>query len=75
MIGFIAGILGIVAMFDPVSMTFTRETLVTLIGVGYAGSDFIEGFVKKYLPQKGADMKSGQGLQQAGEADDQPAVG
>ncbi len=50
-IGFIAGALAIVGIADPAKpMTPDKELVITLLGAGYAGTDFIEGFIKKYLP-------------------------
>lgn len=77
MIGFVAGVLGVISFLDPASTKFTKETLVTLIGIGYAGSDFIEGFVKKYVPSKSASDTPAPSVTtpQGGGGDDQPAVG
>jgi hypothetical protein len=49
LIGFIAGVLGIVGLVGvkDAGDNLTREQVITLIGLGYAGADFIEGFVKK----------------------------
>ena len=50
-IGFIAGALAIVGIADPAKpMIPDKELVITLLGAGYAGTDFIEGFIKKYLP-------------------------
>ena len=43
-IGIVAGILGVINYIDQ---AITKEFLLTLIGIGYAGTDFIEGFIKK----------------------------
>ncbi len=48
MIGGIAGALGAIALLDR--RVTDRQTLLTLITIGYAGTDFIEGFMKKSLP-------------------------
>jgi hypothetical protein len=48
LIGFIAGALGILAI--DVSQGYPAQTIVTLIGIGYAGADFIEGFFQRHLP-------------------------
>lgn len=48
-IGFIAGVLGILTSNVDLQ-AITRENVVLLIGIGYAGADFIEGFVRKELP-------------------------
>ncbi len=50
LIGFVAGILGIISISDLLSVKLDKQTIATLIGIGYAGSDFIEGFIKKYAP-------------------------
>ncbi len=44
LIGSVAGILGVINYIDQ---AITKEFLFTLIGLGYAGTDFIEGFIKK----------------------------
>ena len=50
-IGFIAGALAIVGIVDTAKpMAPDKELVITLLGAGYAGTDFIEGFIKKYLP-------------------------
>jgi len=56
-IGFVAGIIGVVSLSDFASSIFaakSKETVLTLIGIGYAGTDFIEGFIKKYVPGNGS---------------------
>ncbi|NBB29822.1 hypothetical protein [Cellulophaga sp. BC115SP] len=54
-IGFVAGILGIVSLSefkDNFFDTNLKGTIMTLLGIGYAGTDFIEGFIKKYIPEQ-----------------------
>lgn len=46
-IGAIAGFLGAVLLWE---LKFDREFLITMLGVGYSGTDFIEGFMKTELP-------------------------
>lgn len=43
-IGSIAGVLAAVGSTD---LTFTKTTIISFIAAGYAGTDFIEGFMKK----------------------------
>ncbi|WP_259070935.1 hypothetical protein HDF24_22970 [Mucilaginibacter sp. X4EP1] len=54
LIGFVAGLLATLLQlsFDPKApqFTWTKDIAVEIIAVGYAGADFIEGFMKKYLP-------------------------
>jgi hypothetical protein len=55
-IGFIAGILAMLgyAGFDKElsgSVDTHKEILLGIIAAGYAGTDFIEGFISKYLPK------------------------
>lgn len=55
LIGFIAGALAIIGMTGGTETVIpanalTKDIIVTIIGAGYAGTDFIEGFVKKSLP-------------------------
>jgi len=58
LIGFIAGVLGMLSMlqFDAgkVPVILNKALVIQLLAVGYAGTDFIEGFVKKYLPREDA---------------------
>jgi hypothetical protein len=79
LIGFIAGAIAILTISDGAQMvTPTKEMIVSLMGAGYAGSDFIEGFVKKYLPGGGAatdTAKPGTGNAPGADTHDQPAVG
>lgn len=52
-IGFVAGIIGIVSLSEFKESIFSekvKETTLTLIGIGYAGTDFIEGFIRKSIP-------------------------
>ena len=48
MIGGIAGALGAITLLDKGGTD--KQTLLTLLTTGYAGTDFIEGFMKKNLP-------------------------
>jgi hypothetical protein len=53
LIGFVAGCLITLLKFnfgsqDP--LIWSRDLTIEVIAVGYAGTDFIEGFMKKYLP-------------------------
>jgi hypothetical protein len=55
LIGFVAGALGILSLrqVGETAGTFDTENVIALIGIGYAGTDFIEAFVKKSLPNAG----------------------
>lgn len=60
-IGFIAGVLGIVSLSNFTADFFSKnlkETIITLLGIGYAGTDFIEGFIKKYIPDPSQELVS-----------------
>jgi phosphate/sulfate permease len=48
LVGGIAGVLGAIMM---VGETITKEFMVTLIAIGYAGTDFIEGFMNTRKPK------------------------
>jgi len=48
MIGGIAGSLGAVLLFGA---EIDQEFLLTMVVVGYAGTDFIEGFMKTRVPK------------------------
>ena len=56
-IGFLAGGIGILTMEQP---KLGKELYLTLLGIGYAGADFIEGFVKKSLPGGAAQAAAGE---------------
>lgn len=47
-IGGIAGTLGVIRFLGE---EITKESIIILIAIGYAGTDFIEGFVKKTVPK------------------------
>lgn len=49
-IGAFAGSLGAISLLDK-EIIINKEYLLTLIAIGYAGTDFIEGFMKTRLPQ------------------------
>jgi hypothetical protein len=49
LIGFIAGVLGMLTA-NLNLQAITRENILLLVGIGYTGADFIEGFVRKTLP-------------------------
>lgn len=74
LIGFIAGTLAILAVsFDDSSMKLNKQIILTLIAAGYAGTDFIEGFMRKYLP---SDKQENGGNGDNGESKtQQPAMG
>jgi len=50
LIGFVAGALGALVYKNPVDLQH-KESLIALIGIGYAGVDFIEGIMLKYFPK------------------------
>ncbi len=43
----IGGVAGVLAVISADSITFTKSTIIAFITAGYAGTDFIEGFIKK----------------------------
>ncbi len=51
LIGGIAGILGTLFLNLNDTSTLSTETLSALIGLGYSGTDFIEGFVSRSVPK------------------------
>lgn len=72
LIGFIAGALAIIGMAGAEAATkFTRELIVTIIGAGYAGTDFIEGFIKKSMPA----LRENRPANGNGDDNNQPAMG
>ncbi|WP_420146594.1 hypothetical protein [Spirosoma sp.] len=59
-IGFIAGALGVVTLQDDKGLLlFTKDVLLTLIGIGYAGVDFIESLLTKYVPKPAESSPEG----------------
>src|SRR5262245_11599921 len=51
LIGFVAGALAIVGLSDiEPGFELKRSTITMLLGVGYAGTDFIEAFMRKSVP-------------------------
>ncbi len=72
LIGFIAGTLAIIGVTGgEVTVNPSKELIVTIIGAGYAGTDFIEGFVKKNLPAAQRDTLATTKIDEI----EQPAVG
>jgi hypothetical protein len=60
LIGFIAGALAMIGVSEIfVETKPSKELILTLIAAGYAGTDFIEGFIKKYLPVSARKSKTG----------------
>ena len=73
LIGFIAGALAIIGVTGSAGdVNPTKELIVTIIGAGYAGTDFIEGFIKKNLPASQAEKPANT---KTDEIDHQPAMG
>ncbi len=70
LIGAVAGVLGTLTV-NVNLQAITRENVVLLIGIGYAGADFIEGFVRKELPGRAPAPA----VPAAGDPDVQPPVG
>ena len=54
LIGAVAGILAALPFVSEVG-SLTSQTLIALLGAGYAGADFIEGFMSKALPSTDGD--------------------
>lgn len=59
LIGFVAGVLAAVVMHDDKSPNPTASALLAFAAAGYAGTDFIEGIMSRFLPsgssQSGGD--------------------
>jgi len=63
-IGFVAGVIGVASLLDSKTPLFAvnpKETIMTLIGIGYAGTDFIEGFIKKSIPSNTTESVANDG--------------
>lgn len=59
LIGFIAGGIGVLTA-RPENGVITTQYLLMLIGFGYAGPDFIEGFMKKSMPAAALQTAAGE---------------
>lgn len=60
LIGFCAGILAMIAAIDMEQAkpeTITTKIIMSIIAAGYAGTDFIEGFMRDKLPPSGNKPK------------------
>jgi len=65
-IGAIAGALGMLSLTNfapPTGGAVSSQQFFSLIGIGYAGTDFIEGFILRYLPKQGVPVANPQVLQ------------
>lgn len=49
-IGFVAGVLGLLSLDLGDGTRIAMQQVVTLIAIGYAGTDFIEGFMQRTVP-------------------------
>ena len=60
LIGFLAGILATlsIATFGD-GTPLNKQTMFSLLGAGYAGTDFIEAFMKKNVPDENAGQTFG----------------
>ena len=55
LIGFVAGDLAMISATELCKACTAEECkklVIPLLAAGYAGTDFIEGFIKKYLPKR-----------------------
>ncbi len=57
LIGFVAGALGILPAKVNLG-AMSSDQILLLIGIGYAGADFIEGFIRKSLPASSTEVAS-----------------
>ena len=48
LIGFVTGILAVIYLWDA---EINRLFLLSIMAAGYSGTDFIEGIIKKYMPE------------------------
>lgn len=74
MIGFIAGALAMAGLMSGLESLekIEGQTLMTVFAAGYAGADFIEGFVNRNIPRTGT-AASGAGA--SGVGGEPPAYG
>lgn len=80
LVGFIAGVLGVLSLPNVnVAKLDMNQVLLPLLGIGYAGADFIEGFVKKNTAAFASGSSNGGGGSQPtsppSENIEQPAMG
>ena len=47
----VGGIAGVLGAIELLGTEITKEFMITLIAIGYAGTDFIEGFMKRHTPK------------------------
>ena len=47
----LGGIAGVLGAIELLGTEITKEFMITLIAIGYAGTDFIEGFMKRRIPK------------------------
>jgi galactitol-specific phosphotransferase system IIC component len=50
-LGMVAGALASIAAYGCTQMSCDSKVVLSLIAAGYAGADFIDGFITKYLPK------------------------
>lgn len=55
LIGATAGLIGTLSLDLKEPVLFDTKTILSLVGFGYAGADFIESFMRKAEPPKPAD--------------------
>ena len=49
-IGFVAGVLALIGLVGVDSELIDHSQMLAVLGAGYAGTDFIEGFIRKNVP-------------------------
>ncbi len=59
LIGFIAGALGILTVINGDAQKIMMNQVLTVIAIGYAGTDFIEGFMARYMPSSSERAAAG----------------
>lgn len=62
LIGAVAGLFGSLAMWDKLNDLNNRDVLMAIVAAGYAGADFIEGFIRNEaapLKKLGAPVAAG----------------
>jgi len=47
----VGGIAGVLGAIELLGTEITKEFMIILIVIGYAGTDFIEGFMKRHTPK------------------------
>jgi hypothetical protein len=51
-LGFVMGAIGLVAMHQDADEPISKNMIITMIAIGYAGTDFLEGLLGVFIKNK-----------------------